>query len=231
MPNQKKVMRRKSLPDLTVLKLKLEARQFLQSFSGTPVAHLYSTRDGKTIGTYVEQEFKNYLSAKYLYERGNAASGIDFPQLGVDLKVTSITQPQSSCPYRDASQKVYGLGYDLLVFTYEKFDDHSTLTAKLNFKHAIFVERQFTGDFQTTSGLQRLLDNDGNKDDLIAFLEERNLPLDEIGRNVLAERVLENPPVIGYLTISNAQQWRLQYGRVITVASERKMKGVDSLLE
>ena len=31
----------------------------------------------------------------------------------------------------------------------------------------------------------------------------------------LAEELLESPPKIGYLTISNALQWRLQYRRVI----------------
>jgi hypothetical protein len=41
------------------------------------------------------------------------------------------------------------------------------------------------------------------------------LPVDEIGVNQLADRILESPPHQGYLTISNALQWRLQYGRVI----------------
>ena len=34
----------------------------------------------------------------------------------------------------------------------------------------------------------------------------------------LAEEVLANPPDIGYLTISNALQWRLQYRRAIIEA-------------
>ena len=34
----------------------------------------------------------------------------------------------------------------------------------------------------------------------------------------MAEDILKNPPKIGYLTISNALQWRLQYGRVISLA-------------
>jgi hypothetical protein len=57
-----------------------------------------------------------------------------------------------------------------------------------------------------------------NKDDLIAFIAERNLPVDEIGADLLAERILESPPLQGYLTISNALQWRLQYSRVIQQA-------------
>jgi len=62
------------------------------------------------------------------------------------------------------------------------------------------------------------LSRNGNKDDIIAFLIERNLAVDEIGANQLADRILESPPNQGYLTISNALQWRLQYSRVIQQA-------------
>ena len=44
------------------------------------------------------------------------------------------------------------------------------------------------------------------------------LPLDEIQAQALAEEVLTQPPEMGYLTISNALQWRLQYSRVIQQA-------------
>ena len=47
---------------------------------------------------------------------------------------------------------------------------------------------------------------------------ERLLPVEEIEANRLAEEVLANPPDIGYLTISNALQWRLQYRRALTEA-------------
>jgi len=60
--------------------------------------------------------------------------------------------------------------------------------------------------------------------------QERNFPLDEIGRDVLAERILQQPPEIGYLTISNALQWRLQYSRIIQVATTMTTVGVENLL-
>jgi len=93
----------------------------------------------------------------------------------------------------------------------------------------IFVARERTGDYQTTYGLKGILNRNGNKDDVVAFLEERNLPLDEIGREALADRILHEPPEIGYLTVSNALQWRLQYSRAIGVAG--KTEGVEDLLE
>ena len=44
------------------------------------------------------------------------------------------------------------------------------------------------------------------------------LPMDEIEARETAQELLKSPPEIGYLTISNALQWRLQYGRVIEKA-------------
>ncbi len=215
---------------LTLLSLKSAARDFCLSLSVTPIPNLYGVTDGKAVGTYVESVFNQYLSARYEYTLGSAALGIDFPGLEVDLKVTSIRQPQSSCPFRNASQKVYGLGYHLLVFAYEKIDNHSSRAANLNFQQVVFVARERTGDYQTTYGLREILRRNGNKDDVAAFLEERNFPLDEIGRESLAERILLQPPEIGYLTISNALQWRLQYSRVIQVATTGTTDGVENLL-
>ena len=85
-------------------------------------------------------------------------------------------------------------------------------------QHTIFIDKSRTADFQTTKGITDILNREGNQDDIIAFIMERNLPVDEIGATQLAERILELPPNQGYLTISNALQWRLQYSRVIQQA-------------
>jgi len=215
--------------ELTLTQLKTEVRDFVQGLTATPIPALYGITDGKAVGTHIEQTFREYLLERYTYILGNSASGIDFPDLGIDIKATSIRQPQSSCPFRDASQKVYGLGYHLLVFVYEKIDRHELRAAQLSIRHAIFIARERTGDYQTTYGLKGILSRNGNKDDVVAFLEERNLPLDEIGRDLLADRVIHEPPEIGYLTVSNALQWRLQYGRAIGVIG--KIEGVEDLLE
>lgn len=190
-------------------------------------SEMYGVTDGKAIGTFIEHKFREYLADKYEFKIGNSAKGIDFPDLGVDIKVTSIKQPQSSCPYRSARQKIYGLGYSLIIFVYEKTDDHKNKTGRLNFLHTIFVEKEYTADFQTTKGLREILKNDANIDDLIAFMHDRNLPLDDIEANKIASELIIEKPEQGYLTISNALQWRLQYGRVIQVAGN--VKGVHSL--
>jgi hypothetical protein len=218
------------MEEMTLSQLKAAVRNFVEEFSVTSIAVLYGVTDGKAVGTHVEHAFHEFLKNRYSYEPGSSASGLDFPDLRIDLKVTSIRQPQSSSPFRSASEKVYGLGYGLIVFVYEKVDDHDSRTAQLSIRHAIFVTSERTGDYQTTYGLKEILRRNGNKDDIVAFLHERNLPLDDIGRDVLAERIFLEPPEVGYLTLSNALQWRLQYRRVIQNASSGGTEGVEDLL-
>jgi hypothetical protein len=179
---------------------------------------LFGVTDGKAVGTYIEHKFQAALQQRFQYERGSSAKGIDFPELGVDIKVTSVRQPQFSCPFKSARQKIYGLGYSLLVFVYDKHDDPAARTGRLDILHAIFVKKERTADFQTTSGLLGLLKNKANRDDVLAFFHERLLPVDEIEAGNLADEILRSPPELGYLTISNALQWRLQYSRVIEQA-------------
>ncbi|NTW53922.1 MAG: restriction endonuclease [Chlorobaculum sp.] len=205
---------------LTIDTLKAEAKTFGEAETLHHERSLYGVTDGKAVGTYLEHKFQQYLHTKYEYLEGSSAKGIDFPELGVDMKVTSIRQPQSSCPFKSARQKVYGLGYSLLVFVYEKTDDENAKTGNLNVLHTIFVDSSRTADFQTTSGLRRIVENSGNADDVIAFLHERFLPIDDIQAQELAEEIVATPPELGYLTISNALHWRLQYSRVIEQAGQ-----------
>lgn len=98
----------------------------------------------------------------------------------------------------------------------------SNRTATLNILHTIYVSAERTADFQMTRGIRNILENEGNKDDLIAFMLDRNLPVDEIEANNIASEIMLNPPLQGYLTISNALQWRLQYGRIIERAGQEE---------
>jgi len=204
---------------LTIDLLCEEAGVFAELESRHSELSLYGVTDGKAIGTYFEHKFQKYLQDRYTYVEGSSAKGIDFPELDVDMKVTRITQPQSSCPYKSATQKIYGLGYSLIVFVYDKTDDPGSKSGTLNVLHTIFVEAEHTADFQTTMGILDILQNHGNQDDIMAFLD-RYLPIDDIVANQIAEEIIANPPAIGYLTISNALQWRLQYRRAIDLAGQ-----------
>jgi hypothetical protein len=204
---------------LTIQLLCSEAENFSRAESVHPEPSLFGITDGKAVGTYLELKFREYLLNRgYVFEQGNAANGLDFPCLGVDMKVTSIKQPQSSCPFRSIRQKVYGLGYSLIVFVYDKQDDSRTRTAMLRITDTVFIDANKTADFQMTLGIQDIISKHGNQDDLMAFMMERNLTADEVELNNLAGEVLRNVPELGYLTISPAMQWRLQYRRVINNA-------------
>ena len=135
--------------------------------------------------------------------------------IDTDIKVTSAKQPQSSCPFRNARQKIYGLGYNLLVFVYVKNDNPDKKISNLNFVSCSFIYKIRTADYQLTRTIRQMLENNANSEDIIAYLTDRNLPAEEITMNQLAEEILANPPQQGYLTISNALQWRLQYGRIV----------------
>lgn len=213
---------------LTRKELVTIARNFCEFHSKAPHSELFGVTDGKAVGTYVEHLFQALIFEKYEIGAGSSAKGIDLPGINTDIKVTSIKQPQSSCPFKSAREKIYGLDYNLLLFVYEKEDDALARAARLNFVCCAFIEQQCTGDYQTTYGLLEILRRNGNRDDIIAFLIERNLPGDDIIRNELADEILANPPPQGYLTISNALQWRLQYGRVVGL--EHSVPGIERIL-
>lgn len=206
------------LPQLTISQLQVEAIAFAAEESRHAEPSLFGVTDGKAVGTYLEQKFRAYVATRYDVQGGNSAKGIDLPGLNVDIKVTSEKQPQSSCPFKSARQKVFGLGYSLLVFVYDKHDDATRRAATLSILHTIFIEASATGDYTMTKRLREMVNDHANLEDIMAYLSDRNLPVDEIEARNIAEEILRKPPPQGYLTISNALQWRLQYGRAIQVA-------------
>lgn len=207
-------------PILTIDVLINEARIFCDKFSHENHSSLVGITDGKAVGTYVEHKFQEYLSQKYIVTVGNSANGIDFPdkEILTDIKVTSSAQPQSSCPFKDARQKFFGLGYNLLIFVYEKRDSENH--CELRFTNCTFVRMDKTGDFTITKRLREMLNDGANKEDIIGFLEDKNVPGDYVFYNNLAEEIINNAPEQGYLTISNALQWRLQYSRAIALKNQ-----------
>jgi hypothetical protein len=136
------------------------AKQFCEQESEIPNSELFGVTDGKAVGTHIEHKFKDFLLSKYDLQIGSSASGIDLPsaEINTDIKVTSIKQPQSSCPFKNAQQKIFGLGYNLLVFVYDKHDDAKTKTALLDFVSCSFIEKERTADYQTTTALLQMIE-------------------------------------------------------------------------
>lgn len=218
-------------PKLTFDLLMQEAKTFCNEESKFENTELFGITDGKAVGTFIEQKFIKILSEKYLFEKGSSARGIDIPSsdINTDIKVTSVVQPQSSCPFKDARQKIYGLGYNLLLFVYDKKDDPTKKIAILNFVSCTLIDKTRTADYQTTFSLRQMIENKANTDDIIAYLMDRNIPADEITLNQLAEEILKNTPEQGYLTISNALQWRLQYNRIVMLKD--KIEGIRRIID
>ena len=204
---------------LTTHQLFEATKDFCIAESKINFPELIGVTDGKAVGTFVEHRLKNFLSEQYEVKCGNSASGIDLPssEINTDIKVTSIKQPQSSCPYKSSKQKIFGLGYNLLVLVYDKKDAPDT--SYLNFLNCTYVDKSRTADFTTTRRLAEMLKDGAIKEDILAFFEDINIPGDEIVLNEIADEVMKTGVVQGYLTISNALQWRLQYKRVISLTN------------
>lgn len=215
---------------LTIEKLIEEAQLFCVEQSKIQHSELYGVTDGKAVGTLIEHKFQTHLNEKYKVLIGSSAKGIDLPSddIETDIKVTSIKQPQSSCPFRDAKQKIFGLGYNLLVFVYDKTDDPTTQAATLNFVSCSFIHKERTSDYTTTYRLREMVKDGANEADIVAYLQDKNIPADEITLAKVAEQILQTPPEQGYLTISNALQWRLQYQRIVTLADD--VQGIEKIV-
>lgn len=203
--------------NLTISKLFEATKAFCIEQSKINFTELIGVTDGKAVGTFVEHRLKDYLSEHFIFINGNSASGIDLPEAGIntDIKVTSIKQPQSSCPYKSSKQKIFGLGYNLLVLVYEKKDTPNS--SYLNFLNCTYVDKSRTADFTTTKRLIEMIKDGAIKEDILAFFEDIRIPGDEIVLNEIADEAIHEGVTQGYLTISNALQWRLQYKRVITL--------------
>jgi hypothetical protein len=217
--------------ELTLELLITQAKLFCSQISETPQPTLYGVTDGKAVGTLVEQAFKTHLAEQYVFRMGSSATGIDLPDSHIltDIKVTSIRQPQSSCPFRDARQKIFGLGYNLLVFVYDKSDDPTTQTALLRFVSCTFIAQERTADYTTTYRIRQMVEDGANTEDLVAYLLDKNIPADEVTLQALAEQILKAPPLQGFLTISNALQWRLQYQRVVEL--NQTVEGITPIIQ
>ena len=205
------------------------AKAFCKQESGKFRKELFGVTDGKAVGTFVENLFQDYLSKNYEMEVGSSANGLDLPSVNTDIKVTSIKKPQSSCPFRESKQKIYGLGYNLIVFVYKKVDDTKLKKGMLEFVSCTYIDKSRTADFQTTRGLRQIIENEGNADDIFAFLNDHKIPADEVTLMNMANEILNNPPLLGYLTISNAMQWRLHYKRIVSL--NKTIEGISPIVK
>jgi len=80
-----------------------------------------------------------------------------------------------------------------------------------------------------TLRLREMIKDNANIEDIIAYLSDKNIPAEEVTLIRLAEQILANPPKQGYLTISNALQWRLQYQRIVGLKDN--VAGISKIID
>lgn len=218
--------------NLTIEALMEEASSFCNESTNKGIRALYGITDGKAVGTIVEKMFKLYLAQKYDFDMGNSGSGVDLPDIDIntDIKVSSVRQPQSSSPYRDAKQKVFGLGYNLLLFVYQKKDINNEQKAYLEWKDCVFIEQEYTSDFTLTFDLINAKKMGATLEDIVSILKCKNIPGEESTLKSIANEILEKDIKQGQITISNALQWRLNYGRIVRYGSLCQERGVNKLI-
>ena len=74
-----------------------------------------------------------------------------------------------------------------------------------------------------------MINDKANKEDIIAYLNDKNISADEITIGLIADNILAEKPKQGYLTISNALQWRLQYARIVNLEDE--IDGITKMID
>ena len=202
-------------PMLTVEDLCDQAREFASRVHLYP--DLQGVTDGKKIGTRFEIEFIRALENQFSLPARSAARGIDFPEpVGVDMKVTKSLQPQSSTRYTSPVQKVYGVAHGLLVFVYKRLNDGSIKVTRVK-----YIPPEATADFKLTKKLRELIEKKATEEEVFETLKRRKLPGCDAELRALANRIIHEPPAQGEVTISNALQWRLNYGRAMRSESPR----------
>jgi len=67
-----------------------------------------------------------------------------------------------------------------LIFVYEKTDNQETEKAILDFKSCSFISKERTADYTTTFRLIEMIDDGANEEDIIAYLNDKNIPADDI---------------------------------------------------
>ncbi len=92
-----------------------------------------------------------------------------------------------------------------------------------------FISSERTADYTTTYRLREMIKDKANEEDIVAYLTDKNIPADEITLQNMAKMIMKNPPKQGYLTISNALQWRLQYQRVVSLTEN--VSGINKIID
>lgn len=169
----------------------------------------------KRIGTYFEKEMRKWFNEKLGIEsEGSVAKGLDLPAFNVDVKTTSINQPQSSSPFDDPGERITGVDYNILLFIYDKHSGEDG--NQFDIKSCVYIPKERTADYRKSKQAQNLVSGfrRGELDE--KELREELEDLTGIGAisDEKFEKIKENPPKKGTITITPAVQWRFNYNKL-----------------
>lgn len=102
------------------------------------------------------------------------------------------------------------------MYNKEDTSDRCTLT----FANCLFIEAAHTADYSMTKTLIAMKESGAKLADIANYLSDKFEIGDDEDYLQLAQEVLEKELLQGYLTISDALQWRLSYRRAISFAQD-----------
>ena len=222
----KKKKKRKLTNDILIS----EAKTFCLREATYDNPELYVISDNATTNHYIKRKFFEHLNELYNFDY-QTDKGISFPEkdINTNILVVSKEKPESMCVFKNAMQKIYGLGFNVILFIYEKEDNHDQKASRISFKKCAFIEKERTADYDITFQLIQMIENDAQKDDIIGFLMDHNMPADELKLNHIAEQILINPPKQGYFGICYPMKWELKFGKFLDL--KEQTGGITDILE
>lgn len=184
--------------------------------------------DDEEVDEYIENFFIAELKKNYRFQGKRSISDIAFPALDIDLAVANDQAMYTEKRYSHYSEYIYGFKNSFLTFVYKKKDDTRKKTSALEIKHAIFIDKRLTADHMLTKMILRMIENETSFVDISEILSERNFRFDEISADNLAKEILQNPPTLGYLTLTARMHWRLRFDRAIQNAG--LIEGIERIV-
>ena len=208
--------------------LKTEASAFARHLSDA-VAH-GGTRvwiQGRINIPRVLLEFYTYLGDRYVFTLAPGGEGgdIDFPELGVEIKVLTRGGVEALHPQTNAEQRVYGLDADLLLFILPESWAGGAPAPDTPSEaiRVMFISREYTGDHNVTLEIAHILedpsigDPDVRRDELAQYLKKA-LRIQLRQSRLLAERLQARQPKIGVISLRAQSHWRVGFSSVLSQA-------------
>ncbi len=78
-----------------------------------------------------------------------------------------------------------------MVFVYDKIDNTKSETTTLNFVSCSFVSEERTADYTTTFRLREMIKDGANEEDIVSYLNDKNIPADEITLSNIAKQIFK----------------------------------------